>query len=63
MNGINMLSRHPSNPDRPYVPWVRKVKAQLDALKTIPDPDIRTRAEIKMLEDRLGWNRNYKRSK
>ena len=57
------LSRHPLNPDRPYMPWTMKIKIKLDELKQIPNPDIRTKGEIMELENKLGWNRNYKRKK
>ena len=48
-----MLARHPANPARPYLPWQRKVRAQLEALQQVPSPDIHTRSLIQALEQRL----------
>ena len=48
-----MIARHPSNPSRTYVPWVWKVQAQLNELRRIENPDIRTKGEIARLEKRL----------
>lgn len=48
-----MLARHPANPARPYLPWQRKVRAQLEALQQVPSPDIHTRGLIRELERRL----------
>lgn len=57
------LSRHPLNPNRPYMPWTQKVRIKLDELRSIQNPDIRTKGEIMELENKLGWNRNYRRTK
>jgi len=57
------LSRHPLNPERPYMNWTMKTRIKLDELRSIPHPDIRTKAAISELEHKLGWNRNYKRTR
>ena len=56
------LSRHPLNPNRPYFPWTRKVRMKLDELRSIPNPDIRTKEEIMALERKLG-NKGWGRKK
>lgn len=47
------LSRQPSAPNHPYVPWQRKVRAQLDMLLGITNPDIHTKGLIRELQNRL----------
>ena len=51
MSGI--LACHPLAPQRPYIPWQRKVRIQLDELLTINNPDIRTRRDIELLRAKL----------
>lgn len=54
---LAVLARHPANPNRPYVPWQRKVKAQLNILLAVPNPDIRTLSDIQALQQRLQQRR------
>lgn len=48
-----MSVRHPSSPNKPYIPWQWKLRIRLEELRKIPDADIRTKGEIEELERRL----------